>query len=53
MCTETYYFINNGAVQNVTANGQPVITTEGGNNTLEYWSTWDIYGTGTMSASAT
>jgi hypothetical protein len=40
--------INNGAVQNVTANGQPVITTEGGNSTLEYWSTWDIYGTGTM-----
>ena len=46
--TETYYRINNGPIYNVTANGQPVITSEGSNNTLEYWSTWDIYGTGTM-----
>ena len=45
---ETFYSINNGSVCNVTVNGQPVITTEGSNNTLEYWSTWDIYGTGTM-----
>jgi hypothetical protein len=46
--TETYYSINGGTVENVTASGQPVITTEGSNNTLEYWSTWNIYGTGTM-----
>ena len=46
--TETYYSINGGTVENVTANGQPIITTEGSNNTLEYWSTWNIYGTGTM-----
>ena len=45
---ETFYSINNGPICNVTANGPPVITTENGNNTLEYWSTWDIYGTGTM-----
>ncbi len=45
---ETFYSINNGSVCNVTVNGQPVITTEGSNNTLECWSTWDIYGTGTM-----
>jgi hypothetical protein len=45
---ETFYRINNGIVCNVTANGQPTITTEGSNNTLEYWSTWDIYGTGSM-----
>ena len=35
---ETYYRINNGPIQNVTANGQPLITTEDANNTLEYWS---------------
>lgn len=46
--TETYYSINGGTVENVTANGQPVITTEGSNNTLEYWTTWNIYGTGSM-----
>jgi hypothetical protein len=45
---ETYYSINGGLVCNVTANGQPLITSDGSNNTLEYWSTWDIYGTGTM-----
>jgi hypothetical protein len=45
--TETYYSINGGPVFNVTANGQPIITSEGSNNTLEYWSMWDIYGTGT------
>lgn len=37
---ETYYRINGGAVQNLTANGQPVISSEGANNTLEYWSAW-------------
>ena len=41
---ETFYKINNGPVFSVTANGQPIITTEGSNNTLEYWSTWNIYG---------
>jgi hypothetical protein len=46
--TETYYRINNGPVENVSADGQPVITSEGGNNTLEYWSTWNVYGTGIM-----
>lgn len=49
--TQTYYKINNGTVYNVTANGPPVITTENCNNTLEYWSTWDIYGTRTMELS--
>lgn len=46
--TQIYYKINNGAIENVTANGQPVIASEGVNNTLEYWSTWDVYGTGNM-----
>lgn len=36
--TETYYRINYGPVQNVSANGQPQITMESANNTLEYWS---------------
>jgi len=35
---ETYYRINEGPIQNVTANGQPLITTESANNKLEYWS---------------
>jgi len=35
---ETYYKINDGPIQNVTAHGQPLITTEGANNKLEYWS---------------
>jgi hypothetical protein len=42
---ESFYRINDGPVLNVTANGQPVITTEGSNK-LEYGSTWDMYGTG-------
>jgi hypothetical protein len=41
---ETFYRINSGPVDNVTANGQPTIKTEGGTNTLEYWSTWNAYG---------
>lgn len=45
---ETFYRINNGSVYNITVNGQPVITTAGNNNTLEYWSTWNVYGTGNM-----
>jgi PKD repeat protein len=35
---ETYYRINDGATETVSANGQPLIATEGANNTLEYWS---------------
>jgi hypothetical protein len=46
--TETYYSINNGPVCNASAYGQPTITTEGANNTLEYWCTWNSYGTGNM-----
>jgi len=46
--TETFYRINGGSVLNVTSNGQPMITTEGGSNSLEYWSTWNVYGTGNM-----
>jgi parallel beta-helix repeat protein len=39
---ETYYRINNGPVQNVNAHGQPFITVEGANSTLEYWSVDNI-----------
>jgi len=35
---ETYYRINDGPIQNVSINGQPLTTTESVNNTLEYWS---------------
>jgi hypothetical protein len=35
---ETYYRINNGPVKAVSVDGQPLITVEGVNNTLEYWS---------------
>ncbi len=35
---ETYYRINNGPVKEVSADGHPLITVEGANNTLEYWS---------------
>jgi Tol biopolymer transport system component len=35
---ETYYKINNGPTQTVSAQGQPSITTESPDNTLEYWS---------------
>jgi parallel beta-helix repeat protein len=35
---ETYYKINDGPTKTVSADGQPLITTEGNNNTLEYWS---------------
>jgi len=36
--TETYYRINDGTTKTVTDDGQPLITTEGADNTLEYWS---------------
>ena len=35
---ETYYRINNGSTKAVSIDGQPYITREGTNNTLEYWS---------------
>ena len=35
---DTYYRINGGSIMSVLSNGQPVISTEGMNNTLEYWS---------------
>ena len=36
--TNIYYRINNGPTSSVSADGQPIIATEGTNNTLEYWS---------------
>jgi hypothetical protein len=42
---ETFYRLNGGSTCNITANGQPTITTESNNNTVEYWSTWNVYGT--------
>ena len=42
---ETFYRINGESTCNITANGQPTITTESNNNTVEYWSTWNVYGT--------
>ncbi len=35
---ETYYRINEGPIRNVGTHGQPLITTQGANNQLEYWS---------------
>ena len=35
---DIYYRINNGTTKSVNVDGQPKITTEGANNTLEYWS---------------
>jgi hypothetical protein len=35
---ETFYRINGGPVKRVSVDGHPVISTEGANNTLEYWS---------------
>ncbi len=35
---DIFYKINNGATQSVAADGQPYITAQGTNNTLEYWS---------------
>ncbi len=34
----TFYKINGGSTNNVSSGGQPVISTEGANNRLEYWS---------------
>lgn len=41
---ETFYRINEGEISNITTEGQPKITNEGYNNTVEYWSTWNVYG---------
>jgi hypothetical protein len=35
---DIYYKINNGLTESVNVDGEPTITTEGSNNTLEYWS---------------
>ncbi|UCF08388.1 MAG: PKD domain-containing protein, partial [Thermoplasmata archaeon] len=35
---DTFYRINNGSVESVKVSGQPIITSEGDNITLEYWS---------------
>jgi len=35
---ETYYKISGGSVSSVSVSGQPYITTENSNNTVEYWS---------------
>ena len=35
---EIYYRTNSGPIQNISAYGQPLITTESASNTLEYWS---------------
>lgn len=43
LVAETYYKLNGGTRKNVASDGQPLITTESTNNTLEYWSV-DIAG---------
>jgi hypothetical protein len=35
---DTFYRINSSPVKRVSVDGQPLISTEGANNTLEYWS---------------
>jgi hypothetical protein len=46
--TDTYYKINDGVTQSVSGDGHPQISSEGASITLEYWSVWDVYGTGSM-----
>jgi hypothetical protein len=36
--TSIYYRINHGPTRSIATDGQPQITTQGSNNTLEYWS---------------
>ena len=36
--SETYYRIDGGEIQNISRDGQPQVTAENSNNTLEYWS---------------
>ena len=45
---QTYYQINNGQVETVSANDQPFVTSEGADNTLEYWGVWNVYGNGSV-----
>jgi hypothetical protein len=42
---ETFYRLNGRDTQNLTTNGLPIFTTEGTNNTLEYWCSWSPDGT--------
>jgi hypothetical protein len=44
--TEIFYRLNNGSVCSVSVDGQPRITAETSTGTLEYWGTWNLYGTG-------
>ena len=48
---EIYYKINYGTVCSISTDGQPLITKEGPCNMLEYWSIWNVYGTGSMELS--
>ncbi len=48
---EIYYKINYGPVCSISTDGQPLITTEGPSNMLEYWSIWNLYGTGSRELS--
>jgi hypothetical protein len=48
---EIYYRINYGSICNVSTHGQPFITTESTSNMLEYWSTWNVYGTNSVELS--
>jgi hypothetical protein len=48
---EIFYKINYGPVCSISNNGQPLITTEGSSNILEYWGTWNVYGTGNLELS--
>ena len=38
--SQIYYHINGASTKSVNVNGQPLITTEGDSNTLEYWGIW-------------
>jgi len=40
---ETYYKVNDGPLQTIVGFGQPLVTTESADNTLEYWSV-DAFG---------
>jgi hypothetical protein len=50
---EIYYKINSGSVCSISADGQPLITTESPSNILEYWNTWNLYGSGSTELSHT
>jgi len=46
--TQIFYRINYGLTCNVSGNGQPLITSEIGDNILEYWGTCNLYGNGDL-----